>query len=443
MLAMALLLLLLQLGVAIVCAAPTAPTAPAAPCDTKDFSGHHCHLSLSNLTDSKITTAEQCTAAVCAAGGGLDTSQWCAADAGCSPVGCYGATVSKQASCPRTHGWVTSLVNYSPAPAPPPGMDSRTVPQPTADKHGAKCLNGDAPTVEMRLNKSSTQWVLFLEGGGWCYGASANATIASCAGRGGFVPGIDAVVGESSASEAAARRQTPDYGGVMGSSPETNPDFHTWNAVFIHYCDGASMGSSRTDPIAVKDKKGKPAQLWMRGRNNFNAVIDDLLTTQGLDKATEVILSGGSAGGLAVFYNLDHLVTLLPASVRVTGFPDAGCESRPLRNSLTLTLTHSLSSRTPHTLSRGSTSPLLLAAGLVPCPPCQYMSLYVACSLHGCTELRRRLQGRRSSLERDRVWRDQREVPRCIPCNGGVEVPACPLHPTSHPGGYLCDELSV
>ena len=69
--------------------------------------------------------------------------------------------------------------------------------------------------------------------------------------------------------------------------------------VSLFQCDGASMGSSRTDPIAVKDKQGKPAQLWMRGRNNFNAVIDDLLATQGMDKATEVILSGGSAGGLA------------------------------------------------------------------------------------------------------------------------------------------------
>ena len=186
----------------------------------------------------------------------------------------------------------------APSPPPPRGMESRTVPQATADKHGAKCLNGAAPTVEIRLNRSSTQWVLFLEGGGWCYGATANATIASCAGRGGFAPGSDAV-GESSGESSGARRETADYGGVMGSSPETNPDFYTWNAIFIHYCDGASMGSSRTDPIAVKDKKGKPAQLWMRGRNNFNAVIDDLLATQGMDKATEVILSGGSAGGLA------------------------------------------------------------------------------------------------------------------------------------------------
>ena len=35
-------------------------------------------------------------------------------------------------------------------------------------------------------------------------------------------------------------------------------------------------------------------------------------------------MTSHTAGGLAVFYNLDHLVTLLPPSVRVTGFPDAG-----------------------------------------------------------------------------------------------------------------------
>jgi hypothetical protein len=64
--------------------------------------------------------------------------------------------------------------------------------------------------------------------------------------------------------------------------------------------------------------------MWMRGRNNFDAVVSYLQTTLGMGNATEVILSGGSAGGLAVFYNLDHLATLLPKGVRLTGFPDAG-----------------------------------------------------------------------------------------------------------------------
>ena len=191
-------------------------------CDTKDFGGHHCHLELTNLSSPSVTSQSACSAAVCAAGGGLDTSQWCAEGAGCSPSGCYGATVSKQASCPRTHGWETSLINYNPPPPPPPGMQSRTVPQATADRHGAKCLNGAAPTVEIRLNASSTKWILFLEGGGWCYGSSANDTIKSCAGRGGFVPSS-----EEPSTLGSAAHPVADYGGVMGSSPDTNPDFYS------------------------------------------------------------------------------------------------------------------------------------------------------------------------------------------------------------------------
>jgi hypothetical protein len=214
------------------------PTA-GAPCDTKDFKGHHCHVSMSNLTNPKITTREGCDAAVCAAGGGLDTSQWCATGAGCSPVGCYGATVSKQASCPRTHGWATSLVNYKPAPPPAPGMMHVTLAKATADKFGAKCLQGSAPSYELRLNASSDKWVLFLEGGGWCYGLTPNATVVACAHR------AMAQADSARSREAESSRPTADYGGVMSSDPTVNPDFYGWNAAFIHYCDGASFGSNQ------------------------------------------------------------------------------------------------------------------------------------------------------------------------------------------------------
>lgn len=124
-----------------------------------------------------------------------------------------------------------------------------------------------------------------------------------------------------------------DIGGIMAADPAINPDFYDWNKVFMHYCDGASFGGGRVDPIAVKTRAGKPASLWMRGRNNFNAVIADLQRNHNFKGTglTEVILSGGSAGGLAVFYNLDHLASLLTlatspgdTSPRVTGFPDAG-----------------------------------------------------------------------------------------------------------------------
>ena len=117
-----------------------------------------------------------------------------------------------------------------------------------------------------------------------------------------------------------------DIGGVMSQDCSLNPDFCTWNKLFMHYCDGASFGGGRTDPIEISTRAGKPAQMWLRGRNNFDAVISYFLSNSslGMSKATEVILSGGSAGGLAVFYNLDHLATLLPKTTRLVGFPDAG-----------------------------------------------------------------------------------------------------------------------
>jgi len=189
------------------------------------------------------------------------------------------------------------------------GMTSRTIPQATADKHGAKCLNGAPPSVEIRLNASSTKWVLFLEGGGWCFGSTPDATLASCAGRarGG---------GGSSAHNPPT---APDYGGVMSANSTLNPRFHSWNQVFMKYCDGSSFGGLNAAPVP---HSAKPVHF--RGRACFDALVQDLQKSYGLSKATEVILSGGSAGGLAVFYNLDHLAELLGSKVMLTGFPDAG-----------------------------------------------------------------------------------------------------------------------
>jgi len=197
------------------------------------------------------------------------------------------------------------------------------LPQDVADKFGAKCLNGDAPTFEIIRNSSSSSWVLFLEGGGWCYGVTEDKAKTDCAHKGGFVwpPTSEAsqeMLGEEASTTSA------DKGGIMSQDPLVNPDFHTWNKVFMHYCDRSSFGGSRTDPIAVSTPQGTPAKLWMRGRNNFDGLVSYLQTDLGMGDATEVILSGGSAGGLAVFYNLDHLATLLPEGVRLTGFPDAG-----------------------------------------------------------------------------------------------------------------------
>ena len=48
------------------------------------------------------------------------------------------------------------------------------------------------------------------------------------------------------------------------------------------------------------------------------------LQTAGLGEATEVVLSGGSAGGTSVFLGLDFVRSLIPSAVRLVGAPDAG-----------------------------------------------------------------------------------------------------------------------
>jgi hypothetical protein len=219
-----------------------------------------------------------------------------------------------------------------PVPVPPPGppppppspdapMQRVDIPAATVQAHGAACLAGQAPNYEIRRNTSSDHWIIFLQGGGWCYGATPNATIQLCAAHAGLKPHLD----------QAGREEKPErgalYGGFLSGDRSVNPDFYTWNAVYVPNCNFASFASSRPDPIVIPRgaTNGSDAAIYLRGRNTFDAIIADLLASQSMSRATEIILSGGSSGGLGVLYNVDHLATLLPKPApRLTGFVDAG-----------------------------------------------------------------------------------------------------------------------
>ena len=95
----------------------------------------------------------------------------------------------------------------------------------------------------------------------------------------------------------------------------------------LQYCDGSSFGGGSLRPVPAS-KQFNNSLLYFRGRSNFDALVEDLRTNHGMDQAAEIILSGGSAGGLAVFYNLDHLAAVVGPKVMVTGFPDAGMYTR-------------------------------------------------------------------------------------------------------------------
>eukprot|EP01121_Diplochlamys_sp_Union-15-3_P004235 TRINITY_DN1425_c0_g3_i3.p1 TRINITY_DN1425_c0_g3~~TRINITY_DN1425_c0_g3_i3.p1 ORF type:complete len:293 (-),score=41.21 TRINITY_DN1425_c0_g3_i3:27-905(-) len=111
---------------------------------------------------------------------------------------------------------------------------------------------------------------------------------------------------------------TMEYG-YFSTFPEQNPQMYNWNSVFIRYCDGGSFSG---DNDTITDYRG--TQLYFRGKRILQAVFNDLYTNRGLQNATDVVISGCSAGGLATFLHVDWWKNNLSPTTKVRGMPDSG-----------------------------------------------------------------------------------------------------------------------
>ena len=135
----------------------------------------------------------------------------------------------------------------------------------------------------------------FPPGGGWCY----NETL--CAERAKGTLG--------SSTKLPSTFEFPS--GYVSTSQEGNTAFYDANRVVLWYCDGASFSGNRDGTVKAGDQT-----LYFRGWRNLQAIISQLKDKHNLSQAKEVLLSGGSAGGLAAFLHADYVKTLLPPSVK-------------------------------------------------------------------------------------------------------------------------------
>ncbi|CAI6006075.1 unnamed protein product [Closterium sp. NIES-64] len=78
-----------------------------------------------------------------------------------------------------------------------------------------------------------------------------------------------------------------------------NPGFHNWNFVIFKYCDGAAFAGSRGAVQSRNANSNKPP-VYMEGRWNLIGIVEELLAKQRLGQATDVLLTGCSAGGQGV-----------------------------------------------------------------------------------------------------------------------------------------------
>lgn len=150
----------------------------------------------------------------------------------------------------------------------------------------ARCLDGSAPALSVRLaaGGASRQWVVDFEGGGWC--TSWEECLERSRGPRGSSRGWDAA-----------------KGAVAGLGSR---HFARFNQARLLYCDGASF----LGMAGRVERAG--AVLHFSGRAVALALLEHLVASHGLARASDVLVSGCSAGGLAALALADTVRQLLP-----------------------------------------------------------------------------------------------------------------------------------
>jgi len=172
-----------------------------------------------------------------------------------------------------------------------------------AVKRKAICNDG-SPAVyyfEPGYGDGAKRWVISLRGGWYC-----NA--APCSGRPSYL---------MTSLDSPEIWVAPE--GLLSNDSIQNPDFYNANHVMIHYCSSDLWSGNKTRP-------GPQGPFHFRGRKIFRSVIRDLMNKSApnlTEQGTEILLQGGSAGGVGVMVNLDWLAEQLP-SAKVRGFNDGG-----------------------------------------------------------------------------------------------------------------------
>ncbi len=100
----------------------------------------------------------------------------------------------------------------------------------------ARCIDGSPPAYYHRsgFGDGKDRWIIFFEGGGWCYDLEA------CALR------SKTILGSSITYTKCLSDGAMNF--YMSSNANRNPMMHNWNSVLVKYCDGSSYAG---DTVAV------------------------------------------------------------------------------------------------------------------------------------------------------------------------------------------------
>ena len=208
------------------------------------------------------------------------------------------------------------------------------------DPTGARCLDGTPPRIWVHKSASANpesrkKWAWHFQGGGWCESEE------SCTQR-AFAPS-QCMLGSSreecfNANGCNVMHFKPvmDFfdlpavngarwgGGLLNNSAGTNPLTHDWNKVLMMYCDGGSYSGNNATPSMVFDSNTNTTRpMFYRGARNLHFALETLQKDWGMAEATDILISGDSAGGLASYWHADRFGDAFPKAFVAT-VPDSG-----------------------------------------------------------------------------------------------------------------------
>jgi hypothetical protein len=180
--------------------------------------------------------------------------------------------------------WVDDILQGSSGSAP-----LTLLPQDKGDESPA-CLDGSPYGFYfVPSTTNSTKWTINIQGGGWCYDEE------KCFER-------------SQTKLGSSKFFAPTASRACRNVLEDGTMDNDCNYILLPYGDGASFSGFRPKPWPVPSNTSQ--KLYFRGIKNFDAVID-FAFENGLDKATEFVLTGSSAGGLSTFLHVDRVAERL------------------------------------------------------------------------------------------------------------------------------------
>jgi len=185
-----------------------------------------------------------------------------------------------------------------------------------AQERKALC-NDLTPAGYYVRNGSSNNWVIRLQGGGWCY------DVPSCKGRMQASPYLMTSKVLPPQMNDTVKIGPAAHGGILSSDQSINPYFYNANHVYIWYCSSDSH-------LGTKDPSPETNNWAFYGKHIIQGIIEDLIQMQEprITLAENILITGDSAGGVGAINNIDFIVQLLKPHVAKTtkfgGYIDAG-----------------------------------------------------------------------------------------------------------------------